>query len=265
MSVEFFTREGKLRGGERMILRRGLRWGGFLILLVLLLLAGCKKKAAPPPAPPPPPPAPAAPTATLRAVPSAIERGQSTTLSWNSTNATELRLEPGVGSVGPQASTTVSPARSTTYTLRADGPGGHAEASARVTVTVPPPPPPPPVTRLSIDQAFAQRVRHAYFDFDKADIRPDARLALTQTAEFLREYTEARVLIEGHCDERGSTEYNIGLGTQRVNAAREFLLSLGIAANRIEVVSYGKERPFCFDSTEECWQSNRRSHFVLIR
>ncbi|MFQ5777465.1 MAG: peptidoglycan-associated lipoprotein Pal [Terriglobia bacterium] len=264
MSVEFFTREGKSRGGERMILRRGMRWGGLLVLLVLLLLAGCKKKAAPPPAPPPPPPAPAAPTATLRAVPSAVERGQSTTLSWNSTNATELRLEPGVGSVGPQGSSSVRPDRSTTYILQADGPGGHAEASARVTVNVPPPPP-PPVTRLSVEEAFRQRARDAFFDFDKADIRPDGRVALTQTAEFLREYREARVLIEGHCDERGSTEYNLGLGDRRANAAREFLLSLGIAANRVEVVSYGKERPFCFDSNEECWQSNRRSHFRLIQ
>lgn len=246
-----------------MVLRRGLRWCGVLTLLALVVLAGCKKKPVAPPPTPPPPPAPAAPTATLRAVPSVIEKGQSSTLSWNSTNATELRLEPELGSVAPQGSSSVTPDRSTTYTLTAKGPGGSAEASARITVNLPPPPPPP--ARMSVEEAFGRRVRDAYFDFDKADIRPDARVSLTQTAEFLREYTEARVLIEGHCDERGSTEYNLGLGDRRANAAREFLVSLGIADNRIQTVSYGKERPVCTESNEECWQRNRRAHFVLLR
>ncbi len=249
-----------------MDLRRGIRWTGLLTLLTLVLLAGgCAKKAPlPPPPTPPPPPAPAAPTATLRAMPSVIEKGQSTNLSWNSTNATELRLEPGLGSVGPQGSSSVSPDRSTTYTLVATGPGGRAEATARVTVNIPPPPP-PPVTRPSAEEAFAQRVHDAFFDFDKADVRPDARVALTQSAEFLREYSEARVLLEGHCDERGTTEYNLGLGDRRANSAKEFLVSLGIDPDRIETISYGKERPFCSETNEECWQLNRRSHFVLLR
>jgi peptidoglycan-associated lipoprotein len=158
----------------------------------------------------------------------------------------------------------VRPERSTTYTLTAGGPGGTAEASARVTVN-PPPEAPSPITRLPLEEAFSRRVQDAFFDFDKADIRPDGRVALTQTAEFLREYPEARVLLEGHCDERGSTEYNLGLGDRRANAAREFLISLGIAEERMEMISYGKERPFCFQSTEECWQQNRRTHFVLLR
>lgn len=246
-----------------MELRRRLRWSGVLVLLMLVALTGCKKKPVAPPPTPPPPPAPAAPTATLRAVPSVIEQGRSTTLSWNSTNATELRLDPGIGSIGPQGSRSVQPPRSTTYTLVATGPGGTAEASARVTVNIPPPP--TPVTRMPLEEAFARRIRDAYFDFDKADIRPDARVALTQSAELLREYPESRVLIEGHCDERGTTEYNLGLGDRRANAAREFLVSLGVSADRVETISYGKERPFCFESNEECWQTNRRAHFVLLR
>ena len=135
-----------------MDLRRGIRSTGLLTLLALALLAGgCAKKAPlPPPPTPPPPPAPAAPTATLRAMPSVIEKGQSTNLSWNSTNATELRLEPGLGSVGPQGSSSVSPDRSTTYTLVATGPGGRAEATARVTVNIPPPPPPPTPTCIAM-------------------------------------------------------------------------------------------------------------------
>jgi len=247
-----------------MVKRRGLRWVVVSFFLLLLLVSGCKKKPVAPPPPPPAPTAPTAPTATLRAAPSVIEEGQSSTLSWNSSNATELRLEPVVGPVGPQGSTTITPERSTTYTLTAKGPGGSAEASARITVNVPASAP-SPVTPVPLEQAFARRVRDALFDFDKADIRPDARVALTQTAEFLREYRDARVLIEGHCDERGTTEYNLGLGDRRANASRDFLVSLGISADRIRIISYGKERPFCFESNEDCWQQNRRAHFVLLR
>jgi peptidoglycan-associated lipoprotein len=175
-------------------------------------------------------------------------------------------LEPGLGSVGPQGSTNVTPERSTTYTLIATGPGGRAEATARVTVNIPPPPPPaPPAAGPSIEELFRQSIRDAFFDFDKSDIRPDARVALTQSAEFLRRYPQVRVLIQGHCDERGSTEYNLGLGEARTQAAKQFVVSLGISAERIQTVSYGKERPFCTESNEECWQLNRRAHFVLAK
>ncbi|MBI4461817.1 MAG: peptidoglycan-associated lipoprotein Pal [Acidobacteria bacterium] len=250
-----------------MRVRRSVRMGTILLLVFMVLVLGsCKKKEVPPPPTPPPPPAPPAPTATLRAEPSVIEQGQSSALSWNSTNATDLRLEPGLGSVSPQGSTTVSPQSSTTYTVVATGPGGRAEASTRITVNVPPPPPPPPAPAApSIEELFRQQIRDAFFDFDKYDIRPDARVALTQSAEFLRRYAQVRVLIEGHCDERGSNEYNIGLGEHRAQAAKRFLVSLGISADRIQTVSYGEERPFCHESNEECWQLNRRAHFVLLR
>ncbi len=104
----------------------------------------------------------------------------------------------------------------------------------------------------------------AFFDFNKADIRGDAREALTRDAEFLRSYPRS-VTIEGHCDERGSTEYNLGLGQRRAQAAKNYLVSLGISADRIDTVSWGKERPFCTESTEECWQQNRRGHFVMAK
>ena len=246
-----------------MQIRRGVSWTLVVLLLLILTGTACKKKPPAPPPTPQPPPSPSAPTATLRAVPSTIEQGQSTALSWNSTNATELRIEPDVGSIGPQGSTNVSPERSTTYTLVAKGPGGQAEASARVTVNVPPTPP-SAIIPEPMERAFQKMVRDAYFDFDKADVRPDARVALAQTGEFMRQYPDARLLIEGHCDERGSTEYNIGLGDRRSSAAKDYLVSLGISAARLETVSYGKERPFCFESNEECWQSNRRGHFVIL-
>ncbi len=244
---------------------------GSVILLTLLALvmgvAGCKHQAAavPPPPPPPPPaaPPPAVPTVTLQANPPAIERGQSTTLTWTSTNATTLNLAPQIGNVAPQGSMTVTPAASVTYNITATGPGGSANANVRVTVTAPPPPAAAP--QPSIEDLFTKEVQDAFFDFDMAAVRADARSALMQTAQFLRSYPQVKVNVEGHCDERGSTEYNLALGDRRAQAAKDFLVSLGIAADRMQTVSYGKERPFCMDHDETCWQQNRRAHFVMAK
>src|SRR5208337_3995023 len=102
----------------------------------------------------------------------------------------------------------------------------------------------------SFEDLFMQEVRDAYFDLDKAEIRPDAREALQKTANFLKGYPQAHVTIEGHCDERGST------------AVKAYLVNLGIPAANLNTVSYGKEKPFCTDSNETCWQQNRRGHFI---
>jgi peptidoglycan-associated lipoprotein len=134
----------------------------------------------------------------------------------------------------------------------------------RVTVN-PPPPPPSRAPEPSIEDLFARGVQDAYFDLDKADIRADAREALMKTAQFMRSYQQVRITVEGHCDERGSTEYNLALGDRRAQAAKDFLVSLGIAADRMQTVSYGKERPFCMDHDEACWQQNRRAHFVMAK
>jgi peptidoglycan-associated lipoprotein len=230
------------------------------ILGAVLLMGACKKKVAAPPAPPPPPPPPAA-TVTLTAEPSTIERGQSVTLSWTSENATVLDLQPEVGKVQTSGSQTVTPQDSTTYTLTATGPGGTNTATARVTVTVPPPPPPPPPkpVEVSEEQLFEQAIKPAYFDFDKYTIREDAQAALTSDGDFLKEHAGVKFTIEGHCDERGSEEYNLGLGDRRATSAKNFLVNLGIVADRISTISYGKDRPICTESTEECWQKNRRA------
>ncbi len=106
-------------------------------------------------------------------------------------------------------------------------------------------------------------LKDAFFDYDKADLRDDARAALSADAEWLKKYSSAQILIEGHCDERGTSEYNLALGDRRANTAREYLASLGIDSGRIKTVSYGKERPFCTESNESCWQQNRRAHFVF--
>ena len=237
-----------------------------LALATLLITVGaCAPKKVETPPPPPPPPAvapPARPTVTLQASPTFIQQGESTTLSWSSTNATSLNLS-GMGGVAPEGSTKLAPTESTTYSISASGPGGAADASVRVTVSAPPPPPPAPQPMATIDELFRSSVIDAYFDYNKADIRADARDALAKTAEFLRGYPQIKINIEGHCDERGSTEYNLGLGETRAQAVKQFLVSLGVQAERMNTVSLGKERPFCTDSNEGCWQQNRRGHFVL--
>jgi len=190
-----------------------------------------------------------------------IQRGASVTLTWSSTNATTLSLSPGLGNVSAEGSQQVTPSDSTTYTLTATGPGGSADANVHVTVTVPPPP--MKAAEPSLQDLFDKAVKDAYFDYDKADIRADARDALSQTAQFLRSYPQMKIVVEGHCDERGSTEYNLALGDRRAAAVKQFLTSLGITADRMETVSYGKERPFCSASTEDCWKQNRRGHIVM--
>lgn len=236
------------------------------ILGVVLLAAACHKKvAAPAPPPPPPPPPPPAPTVTLTAEPSTIEKGQSVTLSWSSQNATDLDLEPSVGKVQATGSSSVTPEDSTTYTITATGPGGTQTATARVTVTVPPPPPPPPAPTVTDDQLFEQNIKDAYFDFDKSNIRPDAETALTGNAGFLKEHDSIKFTIEGKTDDRGSEEYNLGLGDRRATAAKNFLVNAGVSADRISTISYGKNRPVTTcnqaDKTEDCWQQNRVAHF----
>jgi len=236
---------------------------GLGMMMLLVSIAACHH--APPAAPvaAAPPPAPPRPTVTLQAAPTFVVEGQSSQLTWSSTNATKVLLAGET--VAPEGSKTVQPSQSTTYSITASGPGGEAATSVRITVNPPARPaetPPPPVP---YDELFRQNVRDAFFDYDKYNIRPDARDALARTAEFLRRYPGAKVTVEGHCDERGSLEYNIALGAERAEATKKFLTSLGIDAGRMATVSYGKERPFCAEHDESCWQQNRRGHFVPAR
>lgn len=104
-----------------------------------------------------------------------------------------------------------------------------------------------------------------YFDFDKYDIRPDGKPALHSLADWLLKNTSGRLVVEGHCDERGTNEYNIALGDRRAKATRDYLVALGVASGRVEMMSYGEEKPQCTAQTEECWQKNRRAHFVILK
>ena len=193
-----------------------MKWFAVVVALAAVMTLGaCKKKVAPPPPPPPPPPP--APTASITANPTTIQKGQSTTLTWQTGNATDVTIE-GVGAVQPSGSQSVTPTDSTTYRLVAKGPGGTQDATARVTVTQPPPPPPPPPT-ISDEQLFQQNVKDAFFEYDNYDIRPDAQASLQADAQFLQQHPNITFTIQGHCDERGSTEYNLALGDNRATAA----------------------------------------------
>src|SRR5713101_3970784 len=226
------------------------------LLAALLLIAGCEKKStAPPPPPPPPPPQP---TASLSANPDSIQAGQSTQLTWRTENATDVSIE-SIGKVDPNGSKTVSPADSTTYRLIAKGPGGTQDATARVTVEAMST---TPVTE-SEEQMFARLVQDVFFDYDSFALRPEATQNLATASQFLQQHPNLRFTIEGHCDERGSTEYNLALGDSRAAAVRDQLTRNGVSADRIKTISYGKEKPFCSESNEQCWQQNRRGHFVL--
>ncbi|MFQ5851157.1 MAG: peptidoglycan-associated lipoprotein Pal [Candidatus Binatia bacterium] len=107
-------------------------------------------------------------------------------------------------------------------------------------------------------------IKDVYFDFDRYSLRPDARETLKVSAEWLRAHPSVRVEIEGHADERGTNEYNLGLGVKRAQAAKDYLATLGISPSRMSTVSYGEELPVCRRRTEECWQENRRAHSVVI-
>jgi peptidoglycan-associated lipoprotein len=223
----------------------------------VMFLAACAKKVAPPP--PPPPSAPPAPTASLSASPNTIDSGQSTTLTWQTTNATDVSID-GIGPVDPSSSRQVTPTDSITYHLIAKGAGGTQGATARVTVNAAAPP--PTASNATEEELFAQNVKDIYFDYDKYDIRAADQGSLQGDARFLQQHPNIHITVEGHCDERGSTEYNLALGTNRSDTVKNALIQAGVGGDRIKTISYGKEKPFCTESNESCWQQNRRGHFV---
>ena len=230
-------------------------------LAAMLTVAGChKKKPAPPP--PPAPPAAPAPTATITATPDTVAPGGSSTLTWSTTGANNVSIA-GLGTVATSGTQTVSPTQTTTYNLSAQGDGGSTNASATVTVTAAPAPPPAP-TESNIDEAaFEAAVKPVFYDYDSYDIRPDAQSTIQADANFLNQHPELKVVIGGYCDERGSTEYNLALGENRANAAKQALVTAGVSPDRLRTVSYGKEKQFCTEHNEACWQQNRRAQFTL--
>lgn len=226
-----------------------------------LITTGCHHKQAAAPEPPPPPAATApAPTATISVTPNAINPGQSAVLNWTTTNATDVSID-GIGAVETSGTKNVSPSDTTTYHLVARGDGGSTDASA--TVTVAQAQAPAPVQQQMTEAEFEQNVKPVFFDYDSYSIRPDAQQAITQDASFLQSHPNIKVLVAGYCDERGSEEYNLALGQNRANAAKTALTQAGVDASRIRTISYGKEKQFCTEHNEACWQQNRRDQFSI--
>ena len=235
-----------------------------VLFVALMAVAGCKKQQPLPPAQEAPPPAAApAPTAQLTATPTVITAGDQVQLTWHTTDATSVSID-GLGDVPTTGVKSVTPTESTSYHLVARGDGGTAEASANVTVNAPPAVVVPSNT-MTAEQEFAANVQDIFFDYDTDAIRSDAQATLSKDASYLVSHSDVKIVLGGYCDERGSDEYNLALGQRRADSAKNALVTAGVAATRIRVISYGKEKPFCSESTEECWQQNRRAGFTLDR
>jgi len=126
---------------------------------------------------------------------------------------------------------------------------------------------------LTEDEIFARKsladlnaehqLADVFFDLDKSEIRDDARTSLQKDADWMKRWASTQITLEGHCDSRGSAEYNLGLGSRRAAAVKDYLVNLGVSTGRVTVVSKGKEQPFCSEENESCWQQNRRGHFVI--
>jgi peptidoglycan-associated lipoprotein len=204
-----------------------------------------------------------APTAQLTVSPTVISAGDQVQLSWHTTDATSVSID-SIGDVPTVGVKTVTPTQTTTYHLVARGDGGTAESSASVTVNAPIATQVPSNT-MSAEDEFKANVQDIFFDYDTADVRSDAQATLQKDANYLVSHPDVKVVIGGYCDERGSDEYNLALGQNRANSAKNALQTMGVSADRIRVISYGKEKPFCTDSNEQCWQLNRRAGFSMDR
>jgi peptidoglycan-associated lipoprotein len=161
---------------------------------------------------------------------------------------TQAAAPAPTGSTSTTASTPAAPAPQ----MQSSQPGPAA-------ATTPPSPVRPPIK----DFAAVPELQDVFFDFDKYDIRPGDAKTLDSNANWLKSNPNHLVLIEGHCDERGTNEYNLALGERRAKSTMNYLVSQGVQANRITIISYGEERPQCTEHTEACWSKNRRSHFLV--
>jgi peptidoglycan-associated lipoprotein len=251
----------------------------------MLAVAGCNKKKIATTAPPPPPlpptvagdtggPAPVLNNPpriqSFTAEPTRVERGQSVTLRWATSDATEVSLDQGLGTVAASGSRTVSPTGATTYVLLARK--GNDSDTRSVTVDVITGPtvtgakPQTSGTNGPREDELNRQLVDVYFDYDMSDVRNDARTAVNTDAGVLKQIfainPRVTYVIEGHADERGSAEYNLGLSDRRAVVVRDALVQLGIPANRLRTISYGEENPVCRDQTESCWQRNRRAHLA---
>ena len=161
---------------------------------------------------------------------------------------------------------------------KVDTPAPAPPPPAEKPATTPPPPPPPPAppkpdpappsedeiyAKMTFDDIAKKYLVDAFFAYDSSELSEEARSAISKNAEFMKKRTSSKVLVEGHADSRGTNEYNLALGERRADVVRDYLVSLGVATDRISIVSKGEEQPFCKEESESCWQQNRRGHFIV--
>ncbi len=232
----------------------------FFVAALVALFTACPPKTPvatnPVPVPPPPP----APTVTIDASPTTLQPGQAVTITWKTTNATDVSIAQ-IGAVQTNGSQSVTPAESTTYHITAKGPGGVQEADARVTVVSDADAQPITPDSSASASDTANRL-DVFFDLDDFQIRPDQIATIQTDAKFLKEHPDMRIVVEGHCDELGSTEYNLVLGDRRAVEVKAALEKAGIPTSRMRTISYGKELPVCTEADENCWRMNRRAHIT---
>jgi outer membrane protein OmpA-like peptidoglycan-associated protein len=228
--------------------------------------AAAPPPAAVPPAAPPTPPAAPAPTATLTASPTSIMAGQSSTLTWSSTNATRCTA-PWTTSTATSGTQSVSPTSTTSYTITCTGNGGSVASSANVAVAMAAPPPPPPAAQPPTQQPPREvfRLEGVFFDFDKSIIKPEGRIKLDSAVTILNRYPDMRVEIQGHTDSVGTEQYNIGLSNRRANSVKDYLMSKGIAESRLQTRGFGETSPATSNDTAAGRALNRRVILIEIR
>jgi peptidoglycan-associated lipoprotein len=244
---------------------------GVVVLLAITAFgsSGCHQPAAPVT-----PTAPAARPAVTESKPSiqyfdaeptTVQNGQSSSLKWSVENATKIEIDHDIGPVQASDRRTISPQETTTYVLRASNAAGGEERSVTVSVSTP-----PPVSRAEQEQQALTivntKLRDVHFGYNEEAVRPEDEARLKQDAALLTDVfrldSNTIVMIEGHCDERGSAEYNIALGDRRAVSVREALVKFGVPEDKLRTISYGKERPLCDTDTEDCRAQNRRVHFA---
>jgi peptidoglycan-associated lipoprotein len=218
----------------------------------------CPKPPPPPPvaAPPPPPPPMAAPTVSLMASPSSVEKGKCADLSWTSTNASDVSIDQGIGGVAASGSRQVCPDTTTQYMVTAKGEGGTKTASTTLNVVAPPPAAPVPIDKLTI---------HVNFDVDKAQVRKEDVADLQKALAFVKKYPGYKISVEGHTDSTGSEKYNQTLSEKRAEAVKKYLLANGASdGDKIETVGFGETKPIASNKTAKGRFENRRVEILIF-
>ncbi len=249
-------------------MHRSMRFiAAFFMIAAFISVTGCGKNTAKSTPAEETAPTTPAPTAQISVTPTSVNPGDKVTLSWNTTNASSVTIS-GFGNVGISGQKVLTAESSTNYHLEARNDGGSATADARLTVNTSSSTTgeeSSPVYTMTQEQEFKANMKDVFFDYDQYAVGKNDEEVMVQNAAYLRKHPNLKIVIGGYCDERGSNEYNLALGQNRAESAQKMLVAAGIKADRMRVISFGKEKPFCTQSTESCWQQNRRAGFALAR